>query len=251
MPSEDLKLKNLDRLPPRVRVIAEPYARSLTDTYGADLVSIILYGSGTGDDFIPGRSNVNLIVILKSVSLSHLKKALKLVRRGRKSRITAPLVLSRDHILQSADTFPMEFIDIKENHVLLYGEDLFSDMDISHSNLRLQCEERLKGNLIRLRGAYLEVGLRRRGIESLLCDSLATLLPFLRRLVRLKSKEPPAGKEALLKAVAEEFTVDGGLLVDILKDKRGDERIGGKAAEQALERYMELLASLATSVDRM
>ncbi len=243
--------KDMASVPQPVRNLIEPYLKSLAEAYGEDLESVLLYGSGTGSDFVPGKSNVNLLVVLKQVSLPNLKKILKLVARWRRKKIAAPLVLTREHILRSTDTFPVEFLDIKENHILLHGDDIFSGLEVPDGNLRLQCEEQLKGNLIRMRGAYLEVGLRRRGIEALLCDSLAGLIPVFRNLLRLKGKEPPVCKEAILEDLATEFGVDGKLLMDIYKDKRGDEKIGGQDAEQALEGYMTLIDTLAGAADRM
>ncbi len=242
---------DLAQVPQPVRSLVKPCVKSLQEVYGNDLESVLLYGSGTGSDFVPGRSNVNLLVILKQVSLPDLKKILKLVERWRKKKIAAPLVLTREHILHSTATFPVDFLDIKENHILLYGDDTFSGLEVPHGNLRLQCEEQLKGNLIRMRGAYLEVGLRRRGIEALLCDSLAGLIPVFRNLLRLKGKKPPVDKEAILDDLSAEFGVDGKLLMDIYKDKRGDEKIGGQEAGQALERYMALIEVLAGAADRM
>ena len=120
------------------------------------------------------------MIVLRELTFYDLKKSLKIVSRGIEQRITAPLFLSRRHIETSADVFPVEFMEIKENNILLYGEDIWSDLKIDNRNIRLQCEEQIKGKLIRLRQAYLEIGLKKKGIEALLKESLYALMPIFR-----------------------------------------------------------------------
>ncbi|HIJ58771.1 MAG TPA: hypothetical protein HPP41_03810, partial [Deltaproteobacteria bacterium] len=48
----------------------------ITDVYktlfGDDLVSIILYGSATGQDFQPGKSDINFMIVLSEDGIEHL-----------------------------------------------------------------------------------------------------------------------------------------------------------------------------------
>jgi predicted nucleotidyltransferase len=48
---------------------------SLSRVYHRQLVSVLLYGSAARGDFIAGRSDVNLLVILQSVKLEDLAEA--------------------------------------------------------------------------------------------------------------------------------------------------------------------------------
>lgn len=245
------ELINLERLPAEVKRIAEPYCREMLKLHGDNLQSITVYGSATGKDFIPRRSNINLLLIFKGLALSDLKKSLKLVARGRKKKIIAPLFLTGKHVETSTDTFPMEFLEMKENHVLLYGKDILEGLKISEDNIRLQCEQQLKGKLIRLRQAYLEIGLRKKGVESLLIESLTSLIPAFRSMLRLKGKEVPGEKGEVVKELSSQFQVDEEVFLSILRDKRGDEKIGGMKAEDFLGKYLEEIRKLAIAVDEI
>ena len=245
------ELINLDKLPDRVRGIVQPYCLELIKLHGDDLEAIVVYGSATGGDFVPKRSNINLLLIFKDLQLPHLKKSLKLVANGRRRGIIAPLFLTRKHIETSTDAFPIEFLEMKENHVLIYGEDMLKDLEVRRDNIRLQCEQQLKGKLIRLRQTYLEIGLKKKGIESLLIESLTSLTPIFRNMLRLKGEEVPVGKEEVINAVSSQFEVDEEVFLSILRDKKGDERIGGMEAEEFLEKYLEEIRKLAIAVDEM
>mgnify|MGYP000028245982 CR=1 FL=1 len=242
---------NLERLAVGVEKIVEPYCREMLKLHGDNLENIIVYGSATGKDFIPRKSNINLLFIFKSLALSELKKSLKLVARGRKKGIIAPLFLTEKHVETSTDAFPLEFLEMKDNHLLIYGKDILEDLEISQANIRLQCEQQLKGKLIRLRQAYLEIGLRKKGVEALLIESLTSLIPVFRNMLRLKEKDVPREKEKVVKALSTHFQVNEEVFLSILRDKRGDERVGGMKAEDFLGRYLEEIRKLAIAVDEI
>ncbi len=242
---------NLDKLPQRVKQIVEPYSREMLKLHGDNLSAIIVYGSSTGKDFVPGKSNINLMLVFKELELSSLKISLKLVAKGRKKGIIAPLFFTRRHIETSTDVFPIEFLEMKENHLTIYGQDILKELEIKKDNIRLQCEQQLKGKLIRLRQAYLEIGLKRKGVEALLIESLTSLIPTFRNMLRLKGSEAPLEKDEVINRVAGEFNVDGEVFLSILKDKKGDEKIAGMDADEFLGKYLEEIRKLAIAVDEL
>ena len=243
--------KNLDRLVPGVSKKIEPYLNELVNLHGDSIRSIVVYGSGATKDFSLKTSDINLLVIFDKVNFDVLKKSLKLVNQGIKKKIMAPLFLSDDYMQASCDVFPIEFLDFKENHVLVYGEDLLASLTIDSKNLQLQCEEQIKGKLIRLQQAYLEVGLSRKGIEALLKESLKALLPVFRNLLRLKGKPAPISKESILKDLALEFGIRGDIFLEVLRDQQADEKIRGKAAVVFIEGYLDEMRKLAEMVDKL
>ena len=245
------RLKNLERLSDEVKKHTVPYLERILELHGENISSALLYGSATGPDFNPRSSDVNILIVFDKLEFPDLKKSLKLVSRGIRQRITAPLFLTRHHIQTSTDTFPIEFLELKENHVLVYGEDILSGLEIDRNNIRLHCEQQLKGKLIRLRQAYLEIGLKRRGIEALLKESLTSLMPIFRNMLRLKGKEPPVGKEDIIRELSEEFAVDKDLFLTILMDKKDDEKIGLQDVEPFFERYIEEIRKLANASDEL
>lgn len=241
--------QNLERLPEIVRKKIVPYLTRLRQIHGNNILSIAVYGSATGKDFSPRTSDINVAVIFDKLDFSDLKSSLKLISHGIPQKITAPLFLTRKHVNTSQDVFPIEFLDMKESSILVYGEDILGNLQINDRNLRLQCESQIKGKLIRIRQAYLEIGLKGKGIEALLKNSLNSLIPIFRNLLRLKGKVPPVDKEEILKQLAEEFSIESDVFLTIFRDKREDERIGLHDVEVFFEKYLTEIQKLAITVD--
>jgi len=241
----------LDQLRLDVRKIVEPYLQKLLEIHKENIVSILLYGSATGKFYVPKQSDINLMVVLKDLEFGQLTASLKLINQGISKKISAPLFLSLTHIETSKDVFPIEFLEIKENHMLIYGKDLFSDMQIDQKHIRLFCEREIKGKLIRLREAYLEVGLRKKGIEALMKESMYALMPIFRALSRIKGQQPSVDKENILVDLSNLYMLDKNVFLAILRDKMNDEKIQGQDVEVFFDRYLDEIKKLALAVDRL
>jgi len=238
---ESLKL---DGIKPELKAIIQSYLIRLLDIHKENIVSVILYGSATGKYFIPKKSDINLAVAFKDLEFQQLKDSLKLIDYGISRRITAPLFLSMSHIESSKDTFPIEFIEIKENNILLYGKDVFSGLKIDETNIKLFCKREIEGKLIRLRQAYLEVGLKRKGIEALMKESMYSFLPVFRALLRSKTKSQPIDKEQILLELCSHYDLSKDVFIAILKDKMNDEKIKDEDAEVFFEKYLREIKKL-------
>lgn len=242
---------NLQKISLQAAKIIEPYLRKLLGIHPGNIISIVLSGAAAGKDYLPGISQINLLVVFNTLGFGELKKSLRLVSQGIRKKIAAPLFLTRQHIETSLDVFPIEFLEMKENHILLYGEDILSGLEINSEHIRLFCEEQVKGKLIRIRQAYLEIGLKRKGTEALLKESLSTLTPVLRNLIRLKGKVPPLKKEDIYSQLSAEFGLEQDVFLAILKDTANDEKINAQDVEVFFERYIAQIQKLAVAVDRL
>lgn len=243
---------NIEMLPEEIRRKVHKYLTKLIKLHGNNIVSTFIYGSATGRNYISGKSDVNMVVILKELTFADLKKSLKLVSWGISKRIAAPLMLTVRHIQTSTDVFPVEFLEMKDNNYLLYGQDLLKNLPVEESNIRLQCEQQLKGKLIRIREAYLEIGLRRKGIVSLLKESLNSLFPIFRGLLRVKTAQSsPTDKEEIIDSLVKNFGIDPGVFLAILRDKKDDNKIDSQDAEPFFEKYIQEIQKLAIASDEL
>ncbi|MGB2879835.1 MAG: hypothetical protein WBD24_06615 [Candidatus Omnitrophota bacterium] len=247
-----MEIQNLDKLPKKAAGVLKPYLEELIKVYGDDVISLFVYGSVTGPDYNPKTSDINLAVVLKKVSLEKFKPVLKTVRGGAKKKITAPLFLSPSYIKMSLDTFPMEFMNMKDSRVMLYGDDVLADIAADKADLRRECEYQLKGKLLTIRQAYLEEALDRKGLERLLKMSFRALIPVLENVLRLKKEGPvPGEKEKVLRQLEEEFGVDVSSFLEILHDKETDGKISGRHPEEFLSDFLAQLEKITDEVDGM
>jgi predicted nucleotidyltransferase len=169
--------------------------------FGADLVSVTLYGSAAGEDFVPGKSDLNLAIVLEHVTFPHLKALHEHLPKWHKLGAAVPLLLDRPFLERARDVFPMEFHDIKEQHRVLFGEEIFAQLEIDSRHLRYQAEHEARGKLLRLRALYAEVGADRKRLEHLILSSAKTFVVIMRNFVRLRRG---AGQTRYL-AVLDEF----------------------------------------------
>jgi hypothetical protein len=246
-----IELKNVDKVSPHIQPTVTWYSQNMIRIHQKNLRSVTLYGSAAGKDYIHKRSNINLILIFEQIPFSVLKSSLELIASGRKKRIMAPLFLTEEHILSSCDTFPIEFLEIQEKHVTLYGEDIFQKLKIEKSNLRLQCEQEIKGKLIRLRQSYLEMGLARKHLEQLLCSSLTALMPAFRSIIRLKGGLPPQSVEEVIQEVAKDFQLQAEIFIKVVHIKKGNLGLKKPDLEKIMDDYLNTLHELAQKVDAL
>ena len=245
------KILNMEKLPAEVQHKFIPYLKTMLDIHNEQLTSVFIYGSATGKNYNPKTSDINSVFIFKGLAFASLTDSLKTVSKGISKKIAAPLFLTKEHIETSLDVFPIEFLDMKENHILLYGTDFLSPLKIKEEHIRLFCDQQIKGKLIRIRQAYLEVGLKKKGMEALLKESLHSLIPVFRNLIRLKGKQPSIEKPAIIKQLCQEFDLDENVFLSIYKDTNNDEKIADQEVVVFIEKYLGQIKKLAVGADRL
>lgn len=235
-------------LPRKLGAKVSDFLIRLRDIYKEDLISVFVYGSAASGEFTDKHSNLNLLVILRSLDLENLKKSSGLIKRYRHLR---PLFLSRDYIAQSLDVFPIEFLDLKENHCLLYGNDFLKDIDVDSRNLRFQCEQELKAKLINLKHLFLKLNRDKAELKALLFKSFTSILHILRNVLRLKGKDAPYKKEEILKSISTEFPIDLLTWQRILAAKLHEVRLRGKEIEELFTVFIRDLEKIIEVVDKL
>jgi len=244
--------KGKDLLPSEMEGKLQECTTELKERFGERLKSVLLYGSAARGDYISGKSNLNLLVILAKIGVEELAQGHQIFRKYRKKGFVAPLFFTPEYISTSTDSFPMEFLDIKAHHLLLFGEDPFTELEIGRQNLRLQCEAEIKGKLVRVRQSFLEVGLDRRRLPELLTGSLTSFLPAMRHLLQLDKEVEVQKAEEVFSQLEESYGLEGGLFQQIWGLKREKAK---KASAEELKslfgRYISQLERLAEIVDRL
>jgi len=238
-------------LPPEVAKDVGSLCESLIAIHGNNLLSISVYGSVLSKNFIPKVSNINLVCIFNELTSEVLNLSLKVINVAVKKRVVPPLFLTLDYIKASLDSFPMEFIEIKENHRTIYGEDYFSEIEIPLENLRLQCEQKLKSQLVRMRQTYLEYGKNRKLIKRLLLDSLANNFPIFRNVLRVCEHPIPELYEDVLMQISGLCNFDAQVYLDMLRDKKKTDKILWKEIDSIFGEYVLQLELLSEFVDKM
>lgn len=225
------------------------FTREVRDLYGEEVISVILYGSAVGPDYVVGVSDLNLLVIFREVGPEQLAKGFKRVKSWQKARIN-PLFLDLPYIESSVDAFPIEFLEMKEQHRLLWGENPLEELQVSQENLRLQCEQELKGKWLRLRQAYLETEGNPKPLQQLLLTSLSSFDAVLGALLRLKGfAAPPQEFLEVITQVEGVFALELEGFRAIYQLKQGGQKPGKAALNALFARYLHEVRRLARAAD--
>lgn len=244
-------LKNISEFPPSIQPVITEFANKLSKYLDDSVHSIVVYGSAAGVNYNHGVSNINIAVIVKNLDFSVLNQSLGLVQWGHKHKIATPLFLTKEYILNSLDVFPVEFTEIKEQHKVIFGEDIFKDLDVPLKDVRLLCEQQVKGKLLHLRQAYLDIGPKPSVLKNLLLSALSDLIPIFRQLIILKGQKPAEQKEEMLEQLAKIFSLDPGPFLAVTHDKNRKILISSNQVEAHLQNFLSQLENLSRHLDSL
>jgi hypothetical protein len=181
---------------------------------GHEFLAGYLTGSVLTQGFDPGRSRINVLVVARSLAGETLEAVRGAVPATRRPPHMDPLFLTRLQIEKSLDVFPIEWLEIQERSLLLAGEDVFHDLQVPRTFLRLQCEHELRGKHIQLRQAYLLSGRSGTELGGVLRATASSFATLFRTLLRLRGETPAADTAHVIERVSDLFGLDAeGLLV--------------------------------------
>ena len=244
-------VKNISEFPQSIQPAINGFANKLIENLGDNLLSVLVYGSAAGGHYVHGASNINIAVIAKNLDFAVLKQNLDLIKWGRKFKIATPLFLTKGYVIHALDVFPIEFSEIKAQHKVIFGEDIFNDLVIPRQDIQLLCEQQVKGKLLRLRQAYLEFGSNTAALKSLLAGALNDLMPVFGQLIILKGQKPDGQKEGMLGQLAQIYSLDPGPFVAVYLDKKKKKMIPSSQLEAHLQNFMSQLENLSRHMDSL
>lgn len=247
-----LKMDIKVALPKEVESGLEQFTEQMTMTLKDDLVSIVLYGSIVKGEH-QRTSDVNVMVVLKTLSVDILDKIAPLLQVAWQSVRLVAMVLSEEELKSSASVFAIKFIDIQKNHALLAGRDCLKDLVISRDHLRFLCEQSLKNELLRLQQFYLRGHHSPELIENKLIHVISPIVMDLRIMVRLKIGQPPqsTSKEVITKTWIEHFGSEGNIFLEVLKIKRGEKKPARTELKSIYNQFLNAVQHAAKLVERI
>ena len=243
----------MENLPEDIKKKSDEFLANVREAFGESLRSVVLYGSAARGEGVPGDKipYINYIIVVDDNTPSELACCAKFVKKWRKQLITIPLFLDPGYIKLSLDTFPLEFMDMSNTYHVVYGEDIFEDLEFDKADVRNQCERELKGKLLHLRAEYLNLRGDKKGLMDLVNRSLNTFRLVFEGALFLKDHELPKETGYLLSAVTEEYELDASLFKKLSAVANGDVKIDETEADGLFDLYVEELDKLSKTIDEM
>jgi hypothetical protein len=234
-----------------VEQILSGFVRDLEHLYGNDLQAVFLYGSAATGEHIRGRSDINVTVILSRLTPDLLRKASGYLRSWSRQGLATPLFFDVEFLRDALDVFPIEMLDMQERHRMLWGADVLADLRIERGALRRQCEQELRGKLLKLRQAYVESSQSPRDLEAVLTSATSGLVVLARTLLHLASAEETGGTDAVLARVEARFGVGVANLRRAWQLKRGEARATGSELDLLYQAVLEEFQRLVEVVNAL
>jgi hypothetical protein len=235
-------------LDPKTATAVDRYAAEVRGLLGEDLLSVALYGSAAGQDFVSGTSDINTIIVVTTVTFSHLQRLAERLPAWRRGGFATPLVVDREFLAGATDALAMELVEIKEQHRLLWGADPFERLAIDERRLRVFAEHEARQQVLKLRAAFIEHAGDRRRLRPLLLDSLKTILMIARTILRVRHMQVPPRLQATVERLEEAHT-QRFPTIHVLLGIRGGSAWPSDPIDEIFRRYIDEAGRIAAIVD--
>jgi hypothetical protein len=227
------------------------FVSRLREAAGANLESVILFGSAVAGDFHPEFSNVNLFCVVRDASYAKLRVLASAVKWWNAQKQPPPLFMTRDEIERSVDVFTIELMDVKQHHRVLYGEDVFKNLSIPSNLHRMQVEYELREKLALLRQHVLLASGNDSRMWELLTRSVSSFATLFRHALMVLGHEAPIGKRQAIKALSETIGFDASSFLRVLDVREQKSKRRQFDVAEVFARYLAALEQVISAVDKM
>ena len=233
----------------------------LSQAYGHDLRSVVLYGSAAAGDFHQKHSDLNILCVLRDVGVESLQKAEQTAHWWRSFGNPAPLLWAENELACATDAFPVEFLDLREQHRVLHGEDLVAGLTIDPAFHRVQVEHELRTKLLALRQRYLGIYRDQKMVLKLMVDALPSFVTLFRHALILAGQAVPTGspspgaaptrKREVLEAAGRSFGFDPASFLAVLEVREGKRTLRPAEAGPTFQGYYAGTTRVCEHVDAL
>ncbi len=224
----------------------------LRATHGENLASVVLYGSAAAGDHIELRSDYNLLIALHRITPTDLQLAQPPMREWQRLGHPLPVYFTVEELSDAADVFPIEFHQMANARIVLFGRDPFEFVELHDQNLRHQTEYELRSKLIQLRRLYIPASTSVEELANLMSDSLASFAALFRAVLLLHGKDAPVAKADVVRATTTLLHLDPLPFERIFEFRASDDLPSSeKEANEIFGAYMNEIEHVIEAVDAL
>lgn len=237
-------------LPDAVERALTGFVDAAKQAFGADLVSIVLFGSGAEQN-LRATSDVNILLVLKRFEQTQADALREPLRFAHAAIELNAMFLLEAELPAAMEAFAVKFSDILHRHRVLHGSDPFASVMVSDAALLRRLKQVLLNLQIRLRERYILISLREEQLERVIADAAPPLRASAASILQLEGNPAPSPKKALERLVA---GFNDPALTDLLLSLthvRGGERLEPGDATKAMLALMQLIEKLREAVERL
>jgi predicted nucleotidyltransferase len=236
----------LDALPERVRAGIHAFVEAAREAFGADLRSVVLFGSAA-EGRLRRTSDVNLMLVLarfERASADTLREPMRIARAALNLNV---LFLREAEIPLAKEAFALKFSDVRQRRRVLLGSDPFAGLEIPRAARLSHLKQVLLNLELRLRAVYVERSLREEQLARVLADEAGPLRAAAAALLELEDGPSLPPKPARVAAESGRFDD----LLEALSRSRDSERLPAGEAPRLCFRLLDLLEAMQSRVARL
>jgi len=224
----------------------------LRATHGNNLACVVLYGSAAAGDHNELRSDYNILIALHRITPEDLRQAQAPMREWQRLGHPLPVYFTIEELSDAADVFPIEFHQMANARVVLYGHDPFEFVQLSSANLRHQTEYELRSKLIQLRRLYIPASVSIEKLCDLMSDSLSSFAALFRAVLMLHDQQAPVSKPDCVRATAKLLRLDPAPFERIFEFRTGGNLpTSEKEANDLFGAYLFQIEQVVEAVDNL
>ena len=243
----------MSRIEPSQEILAASrvWIEPLRTAMGSEFLAAYLTGSVLTQGFHLQRSRVNVLLVARHLGGDVLDALALALPESRRPPHFDPLFMTLPQIRKSLDSFPIEWIEICEAHLLIEGQDVIGNLEVPRTYLRLQCEHELRAKVIQLRQAYILSARHPDRLEPVLRASASSFATLFRTLIRLHGESPPADAAHVIERVADLYRLEAEALLGAYLVRLTERRYRGSELLALYRRFLLETERLVSAIDQM
>jgi hypothetical protein len=248
-----MEARALSRIEPSQDVLAasRKWLEPVRAALDRDFLAAYLTGSVLTQGFDAKHSEINMLIVARLLAPETLDALVGALPDVKKPPRFAPLFMTERQIEKSLDSFPIEWIEIQEQHLLIEGQDTLRNLQVPRTYLRLQCEHELRAKLILLRQTYVLSGARPDRLETALRSTASGFATLFRTLLRLAGESPPADTAQVIERVADVHQLQAEGLLGVYLVRANPRRYRGHELLPIYRKFLAEIERLVSIIDGM
>lgn len=227
--------------------------QSFPPIIGEHLQSLIVYGVHTkGGESRSGASEpVRFLIVVSKLEQNVFSKLAEAIKSEGIASQIAPIILSVEELHGSTDVFPITFLEMQRRYDVLAGQDVLSELAVSHVHLRLRCEQELKNLLLRIQGNLLLHDQEPGDLFESLRHSRLVFIRVVRAALMLIEIEGLISDDEIINKAAEEFSLDKAVLNRVTEFCQSADSAGANSNRDLYWAFLIEVRRAAAAVDTL
>lgn len=234
----------------KVREDLEKFVSEVIELYKQDLISISAFGSSVSGDYVEGQSDLNLLVIYSELDIDDLQKVSDLAQRWFKKRRFSPRFLSKRNLIDSSKYFQIDWMEIRDTSVLLYGENVLSQLLTSSPDMKWQLAHEIKRMRMRIKQQFWKVSGDEKVMNKILVQRVSSIIHLMRVYLFLKTKKsPPIALNEIVELSAKHLSFDKGFVDAVLSTKNMHKSLKREELVSGFQKLLNLIRVVDQATD--